>query len=179
MYRHRWRVELWLEDMEIANYTINEDLTVNVNGDVHLNNSDLKILPVQFNRVDGHFYINDNPLKSSYGVPQTVTGSFDISFCGLSTVDWFITCQSLNLCGNQLSHFKNIHKFINCESATISGNSVKSGILYWLLIPNIKHLYITGKGYVNDIMKKHIVTKNILDCQEELIEAGYSELALL
>ena len=48
MYSTREEVESWLVLMKIKNYVINEDLTVDVNGDVDIFLKDLKDMPIQF-----------------------------------------------------------------------------------------------------------------------------------
>ncbi len=64
----------WLDEKEIANYKINDDLTVDVNGDIYL---DRKLgtdtqLPVQFGVCNGFFSVSENRLTSLKGSPRTV-----------------------------------------------------------------------------------------------------------
>jgi hypothetical protein len=66
------------EKYRIKNYTINNDLTIDVDGDVYLGEKDLKHLPLKFNYVNGIFVCRINKLKSLEGCPKTVNGSF---FC--------------------------------------------------------------------------------------------------
>lgn len=68
----------WLDSMEIKNYTINDDLTVDVKDNVKLNNKNLILFPVQFRHVSNTFNCIGNQLTSLLGSPQTVGGSF---FC--------------------------------------------------------------------------------------------------
>lgn len=56
---------------------INDDLTVDILGDVELDELDLDIIPLKFNRVDGDFYITNNKLKNLIGVPRIMNGDFD------------------------------------------------------------------------------------------------------
>lgn len=69
-------IEAWLEEMEIENYTINDDGTVDVNGDVQLEKKDLKEIPVQFGVVKGDFECYQNQLISLSGCPKEVKGDF-------------------------------------------------------------------------------------------------------
>lgn len=48
-------IQAWLDEMEIKNYTINDDLIVDVNGDVTLSFKKLKTIPVQFGVLKGNF----------------------------------------------------------------------------------------------------------------------------
>ena len=76
----------WLDSMGIHNYTINNDLTVDVDGDVDLYNKNLTKIPVQFNEVLGNFDCSYNNLESLEWHPKYVGGDFDCSHNpGLST----------------------------------------------------------------------------------------------
>ena len=69
-------VESWLKSYEIENYTINEDLSVDVNGSVSLSNMELKKIPVRFRNVSGDFICSQNKLTSLLGCPIRVYGVF-------------------------------------------------------------------------------------------------------
>ena len=62
------------EKYRIENYTINNDLTIDVDGGVYLGEKDLKHLPLRFNYVSGDFSCYENKLKTLEGSPQTVGG---------------------------------------------------------------------------------------------------------
>ena len=68
----------WLDSYNIKNYTINDDLTIDVKGDVNLEKQSLSCLPsfIKFNKVSGYFYCSNNHLISLEGCPRTVGGSF-------------------------------------------------------------------------------------------------------
>ena len=76
----------WLDEMEIENYTINNDGTVDVDGSVWLDNKGLIEIPVQFNKVSGGFYCSYNQLTSLEGAPREVGGSFDCSYNQLTSL---------------------------------------------------------------------------------------------
>lgn len=76
MLTNRKDIEKWLIENEITNFTIREDLTVDVEGDVKLHHKGLEYPPFQFNQVSGHFWINNNELMSLQGCPQFVVGNF-------------------------------------------------------------------------------------------------------
>ena len=61
---------------DITDYTINNDESIDVNGDVYLINMSLDKLPLKFNRVTGNFYCRDNQLTSLEGAPKEVGGDF-------------------------------------------------------------------------------------------------------
>jgi hypothetical protein len=64
------------EDYEIENYTINDDLSIDVDDFVDLSQTDLEYIPLIFNYVSGGFDCNGNRLVSLEGCPQTVDGYF-------------------------------------------------------------------------------------------------------
>jgi hypothetical protein len=77
-------IKKWLNEHNITNYTINDDLTIDVKGEVYLKGFTDKKLPdyIQFRKVTGEFYIvSSNELESLEGVPEEVGGSFFCSDC--------------------------------------------------------------------------------------------------
>jgi len=62
-------IKNWLDEMGIINYTINDDLTVDVDGDVDLSGKTPYRLPVKFKVVTGDFDISDNDLVTLDGSP--------------------------------------------------------------------------------------------------------------
>jgi len=64
------------EYYKIENYTINDDLSIDVDGSIGLYNKNLEHLPLKFNYVDGSFECQGNKLKSLEGCPKTVNGDF-------------------------------------------------------------------------------------------------------
>ena len=60
----------------IRNYTINEDSTIDVDGDVDLRNKGLTKLPLKFGKVSGDFYCQYNQLTSLSGAPLSVGRDF-------------------------------------------------------------------------------------------------------
>jgi hypothetical protein len=72
----------------IENYTINDDLSIDVNGNVRLYGEGLEYLPLKFNYVSGDFDCSYNHgLKSLEGSPQTVGGDFNCYSSGLKTLE--------------------------------------------------------------------------------------------
>ena len=71
------RIESWLKEMKIEKYTINKDLTVDVDDDVSLDNKEFKKLPIQFGKVKGLFDLdNCKNLETLKGCPKEVSGWF-------------------------------------------------------------------------------------------------------
>jgi hypothetical protein len=78
------RIEKWLNENYIKNYTINDDLTIDVKGDVDLHRYGERELPeyIQFGKIKGNFDIySSSDLISLRGCPREVSGSFSCSEC--------------------------------------------------------------------------------------------------
>ena len=61
---------------EIGNYSINEDRSIDVDGNVNLNSCKLSKLPIKFGRVNGDFDCRNNQLTSLEGSPSHVGFDF-------------------------------------------------------------------------------------------------------
>ena len=78
-----------LKKYKISNYTINDDLTVDVAGDVDLTFKKLKKIPVRFGKISGSFRIQGNLfLDSLEGCPYHVEGSFNCSRNNLENLEF-------------------------------------------------------------------------------------------
>ncbi len=73
-------IKAWLDEHNISNYTLNDDMSVTVNGNVNLNGIlSEKVLPVKFKEIMGYFDISNNSLISLEGSPHTVVRDFNCS----------------------------------------------------------------------------------------------------
>lgn len=75
MLKTQEEIKAWLDKYKVENYTINDDLSVDVNGSVDLSDVGLKRIFVQFGIVHGNFYCGNNKLISMEGFPYEVRGS--------------------------------------------------------------------------------------------------------
>jgi hypothetical protein len=82
-------VKDWLDGHKIKNYTINTDLTVDVDSWVDLMNKGIYKIPVQFNKANNSFTISGNELRSLKGCPFNINGDFDCSSNELETLKYF------------------------------------------------------------------------------------------
>ena len=84
-------IEQWLEDnVSIkGEYVINDDMTVDVKGDVGIKNMSIKKIEVEFNEVSGDFNCYEcKSLTSLEGAPKTVGGNFSCGYCtSLTTLE--------------------------------------------------------------------------------------------
>jgi hypothetical protein len=75
------------EKYNIKNYTINYDLSIDVDDVVDLYAKGLTKLPLKFNKVNGDFYCSHNQLTSLEGAPNKVNGDFYCSFNQLRSLE--------------------------------------------------------------------------------------------
>jgi hypothetical protein len=80
----------WLDEMEIIGYTINNDLTIDVDNGVGLDDIDIKEFPeyIQFNKVSYYFSASYCNLISLKGFPKFVSGSFWINNNNLTSLTY-------------------------------------------------------------------------------------------
>ena len=79
----------WLDSMGIKNYTVRDDLTVDVAGDVDISRDKYKLLyvfKVRFGIVTGSFLCHATGLITLEGAPVEVGGSFNCAENGLTTL---------------------------------------------------------------------------------------------
>jgi hypothetical protein len=69
-------ISLICEKYKITNYTINDDGSIDVDGDVNLSYKGLTELPLTFNKVSGYFSCSNNRLTSLKGSPKWVGSDF-------------------------------------------------------------------------------------------------------
>ncbi len=74
------------EQYKIANYTINNDGSIDVDGNVSIINRKITKLPLRFRNVTGSFDCSDNQLTTLEGSPQSVEYSFSCSGNKLTTL---------------------------------------------------------------------------------------------
>jgi len=79
----------WLDEMNIVNYIINDDYTIDVEGNVYLYGKGLDKFPeyIKFGRVGGYFSCSNNQLVSLEGCPVSVGGDFYCSYNQLVSLE--------------------------------------------------------------------------------------------
>ena len=110
---NKYKIDKICKKYGIKDYTINPDVSIDVNDTVSLWDKKLTKLPLKFNKVNGGFYCNDNKITSLEGCPKEVNGGF---YCS----------------NNQLTSFefapKRINSFFNCsynKLTTLEGSPVE------------------------------------------------------
>ncbi|MCK9472061.1 MAG: hypothetical protein M0Q88_09960, partial [Bacilli bacterium] len=80
-------IEAICNEYNIENYIINEDGSIDVDGDVDLYNKNLKALPLNFRKVSGNFKCSFNKLISLKGSPQSIGEDFHCSYNNLTSLE--------------------------------------------------------------------------------------------
>ena len=135
-------------------YTINDDGSIDVNGDVNLSDKKLTRISFNFRNVSGNFYCYDNHLQSLEGAPTTVGSVFHCSGNQLqslegapTTVGGSVFCHSNKLqslegapakVGGNFYCFYN-HNLPYSEIFKIVDNV--EGSIYYLSLINIEDKY--------------------------------------
>lgn len=186
-----------------ANFTINSDLSVDVDGNVDIEPLDTITatsqrisLPVHFNKVSGEFAAIRCKLESLEGLPKEVGGSVHLyqnrfDFNELKHLPKHIR-KVLTLYDNpNLTSLHNIHKYLREMGGTLYiPNTLKSNLLGVFMIKGIYAIQISGNEggdapmdlvqavvIINTHLKKS--PRDVHKCQEDLIESGLGALAKL
>lgn len=80
-------IKNWLDGFGVHNYTINSDLSVNVEGSVNFSGLGLEHIEVRFSAVTGDFNIDENSLTSLVNSPFVVGGIFSCTRNQLTSLE--------------------------------------------------------------------------------------------
>lgn len=130
---------------------------------------------------------HDCSLTSLKGAPEYVKGRFDCSDNPISSLEYAPkrVKENFMIVGCQLTNLKNIHSHIKSVGGHLSvmNNPIKSHVLGVLLIEDLEYFYMSNKTASAIINKYlHYLGKGrhgVIDCQNELIEAGLESYAQL
>lgn len=108
-------IKEFCREFKIKRYTINDDLSIDVDGNVDL--EDLGYIPVKFGKVDGWFHTNHCRLTTLKNAPHTVNGDFRCDYNELTSLEFApkIVIGSFACDHNQLTsleHFPDVKRFI-------------------------------------------------------------------
>lgn len=116
--------------LTITDYTINDDMSINVAGDVSLNGYGLKKIPLNFYYVLGDFNCSHNELTTLEGSPKKVDGFFACSHNNLTTLEY----GPESIGGSYICHKNKLTSLKGCLEE-INGNFGCSGNL----LKNLEH----------------------------------------
>ena len=117
MLENKEQIEAWLDEMKIQNYSINDDLTVDVDENVYLLRKGLTELPIQFEMVTGDFECSHNKLTNLKGCPRIVKGNF---YCNSNEITSLKGCPKVvkgnfNCSDNKLKSLEGCPEIIEGE----------------------------------------------------------------
>lgn len=109
-----------LLNYSITSFIINDDLTVDVSGDVWLDAKNFYRIPFNFNKVHGNFRCSHNDLRTLAGIPKWIGGGLALNNNKLEELDYFPEYVNgpINLNNNELTHLD-----INIEGDYVIGFS--------------------------------------------------------
>ena len=102
------------EKYDIENYTINDDMSIDVDGDVSLNNYGLFELPLTFRKVTGYFDCLNNQLTTLKGAPIEVGEHFDANNNYLTNLDYLPKKieEDIYIANNKLTSLKGLPEVV-------------------------------------------------------------------
>lgn len=145
----------------ITNYSINDDMSIDVDNDVDLSYSDLHKLPLNFNKVNGDFDCSCNNLESLEGSPSEVGGDFDCGYNHLESLEF-----SPSAIGGDYYCYDNSLKTLKGAPNKIGGIEFNCNINK---LVSLKHApcniekfrcFFNSKGLDYDKYNKSIIRKN-------------------
>ncbi|MCK9471980.1 MAG: hypothetical protein M0Q88_09540 [Bacilli bacterium] len=142
-------IEAICKKYNIKNYIINEDGSIDVDGDVDLYDKKLKVLPLKFRKVSGDFLCGHNKLTSLKGSPQSVGGDFSCSGNQLTSLEG----APQSICGD---FYCNDNQLISLEGAPqrVSG-------LFLCYSNNLKNIDYLPKYYKELYISNNPISKII------------------
>lgn len=149
MFNNIEDIKQWMDKYGITKYTVNEDLTVDVDNSVILRSKQLQDFPVQFGIVNGDFDCSYNQLTSFKGIPHKINGCLYCSHNQLTHFDCFPTYIDKHIyCSGNL--ITNVNNFDCMFNGSFEHN-----------IDNGKHIEGFENFYVADSAMPHIERLNI------------------
>lgn len=133
------------------------------------------------NRFNGNFDCRNCYLTTLKGCPESITGNFTCTNNNLTTLEFAPSIIHGELYANlnqNLTSLVGISDYIQ-EMGTFlfSDRKIKEGGLGLLQIKGL--MQISNVTAPFQIIQKYLGTDNIIECQSELIEAGFEEYAVL
>ena len=151
------------KNYRIENYTINPDGSIDVIGDVNVQSSNLKELPLTFNIVTGHFYCNENKLTSLRGCPKEIGGDFDCSWNHLTTLKHSPKKVSgVFFCDN--NYLTNLKFVSDCDKIFCANNDIPLYEFRYIFMHKIREISIHGNynEILNELLQEDIpITEKI------------------
>lgn len=156
----------------------------------NFNCSELKLSSLQKTpaEIRKNFQAWDNSLSSLEFGPTDVGGTYNVNQNWLTSLEGAPDYANLfTFCDNKITSLAGMgKKFLKkCSVIKFRDNPIKSNILGLLIVKDLQSIFWSfsgpkGKQSPFALLENHLVRdKDIMDCQEELIQAGYKDFAKL
>lgn len=135
--------------------------------------------------VEGNYNCRNNSLLESLeGAPKFLLGEFNFSICGkLRSLKYAPSCEGLIFMNTPID-FRTIKGMnIKIKEQIYFTPTETTNLLYLLLCPGIRQCSTApaNNSVVGDILNKHLQNeihhRDLHMCQQELIDAGYADIA--
>jgi len=152
-----------------------------------VNGIDLFTAEMSGNHWIGYFNCSNNNLTSLEGAPSSVSGYFDCSHNKLTSLEGAPSSVSgiggdFDCSRNNLTSLHDIHKIVKKINGSVwaENNPIASCVLGVLLIEGCRRLVIDNHK-VEDVVNKYLPNtrgfSTVIECQSELLDAGFDEYA--
>ena len=187
-------INTWNNANRLVLHELTEDDIINVEGEINLYDisdgwkvvsTTTRTLEVRFG-VCVSFKASHMNLSSMVGCPKIVTNKFDVTHNSIRTLEGLpLNAQVVDLRNNPIQSFEGIHELRDCVEMWIPC-SITSNMLGLLKMKTLKKLYCDTNFNTSNtqfhaafkIVKYHFHHgRNLLACQEELIDAGLKDYA--
>jgi len=163
-YESSLEIEEWLIKMLVKSYTINDDLSVDVQGDVDIADKGLSNIPVQFGVVSGLFSCQNNKLTTLKGCPHIVGRGFECNDNKLSSLEYSPKAVGGSyICwDNQITSLKHIPQMIYGDFSCAS-NLLKSLEYGPLMVKgnfNCDNNHLTSLKHCPQYINGHVAAHN-------------------
>ena len=181
------KIVTWLEERGILNYTINDDLTIDIEGSVTFSEK-MKSFPsfIRFNNVSGSFSCRGCGLTTLKGSPRVVEKLYDCSLnrltsmkggpekvgslvCiknNLSSFEYFpIIKHGLNIRGNKFLSLKGIQKNLDVFYCNHNLLTSLEGA------PEVKDRFDCSDNLLLSLEYEHKITAKNFDCSHNLLKS--------
>lgn len=165
---------------------LSEIISAPINHNVNLRHEDVKFGKIiqKFDKTDHSFRCENLNLTTLENCPSHIGGLFAASVNKLTSLEFAPTYVGKNcvLFANKITSLNGISKRFLREvhgNLAVQENPIISNVLGVILIKGLRGLFLENKP-VEDILIRHLYKdQDVLECREELVQAGYKEYAKL
>ncbi len=120
----RKQMELFLQKLGVKGFSINPDMSVDVNGDVRVTTSPFTRIPCKFKKVSGSFVWSAGKLISLENAPDEVGGDFDVHANQIKSLEHMPTSVGgmVSLSGNKIESWVGLSSLTCNDDLSIQGN---------------------------------------------------------